>query len=62
MIMIIALTLSFLVALNFILLFLSCNKASKKETTDRPHVLENIISRKVVTKRLPSSHLAPTGS
>ncbi len=67
MIMIITLTLSFLVALNFILLFFSCNKTSKKETTDSPQVIENmiskkIVSRKVVTNQLPSTQLAPTGS
>lgn len=66
MIMIITLTLSFLVALNFFLLFFSCNKSSQKESTDRPHVLDNIIPRKVVvskvTTQLPSARLAPTGS
>lgn len=66
MIMIITLTLSFLVALNFFLLFFSCNKISKKEVTDKPQIIESIISRKVsvpqVTTQLPSAQLAPTGS
>jgi ABC-type Zn uptake system ZnuABC Zn-binding protein ZnuA len=66
MIMIIILTLSFLVALNFFLLIFSCNKSSQKESTDRPHVLEKIFPQKVVvskvTTQLPSAQLAPTGS
>ncbi len=65
--MIITLTLSFLVALNFILLFFSCNKISKKESTESSHMIESIITKKimprnVVTNQLPSVHLAPTGS
>lgn len=67
MIMIITLTLSFLVALNFFLLIFSCNKTSKKETTETPQIIENMITkrvetRKVMTTQLPSAQLAPTGS
>jgi hypothetical protein len=63
MIMIITLTLSFLVALNFFLLIFSCNKTSKREITDKSQVIENIITRKKpVTSQLPSNQLAPTGS
>ncbi len=72
MIMIITLTLSFLVALNFFLLFFSCNKSSKKEIVNKTQVRESIIARKyvtgklsnshLVTNQLPSAQLAPTGS
>ena len=66
MIMIITLTLSFLVALNFILLYFSCNKISKKKSTEKSQIIENIITRKVivpkVTAHLPSAQLAATGS
>ena len=62
MIMIITLTLSFLVALNFFLLFFSCNKTTKKEIQDKPQALQPLISKKIVTKQLPSAQLAPTGS
>ncbi len=62
MIMIILLTLSFLIALNFFLLIFSCNKTSKKETTERNQVLEKIITRNIVTKQLPPPQLAATGS
>jgi len=64
MIMIITLTLTFLVALNFFLLFFSCNKTTKKEVSDKTQALETIIAKKPisVTKQLPSAQLAPTGS
>lgn len=67
MIMIITLTLCFLIALNFLLLIFSCNKTSKKESTEGSQVIENIIAkkaitRKVVTTQLTSAQLAPTGS
>lgn len=66
MIMIIILTLSSLVALNFLLLIFSCNKISKKETLEKPYMIENIITRNVnvpkVTTQLPSAQLAATGS
>ena len=61
MIMTITLTITSLVALNFILLFTSCNKTPKRTTTERPQVLRNKGSL-VVTNQLPSAQLAPTGS
>jgi len=62
MIMIITLTLSILVAVNFLLLIFSCNKSTKKITAEQPKMKK---SPKVVipTKQLASTQqLAPTGS
>ena len=61
MIMTITYVLIFLVALNFILLFTSCNETPKKETTKKPHIIksENTL---IITKKLVSDQLAPTGS
>ncbi|WP_298901939.1 hypothetical protein [uncultured Psychroserpens sp.] len=60
MIITITLILSFLVALNFLLLIFSCNKTTKKVTTER----QIFKPKKVVkpTQQLASAQLAPTGS
>lgn len=60
--MTVALILSFLVALNFFLLYFSCNKTPKKESAEKLELAEKGITQKITTKRLPSSQLAPTGS
>lgn len=61
MILTITTTLALLVALNFILLFTSCNKTIKKKSLEKPYV---IITRKQlsITSQLDSGQLAPTGS
>jgi len=61
MIMTITLIITFLVALNFILLFTSCNKTTKRPISEKPQILKKE-SPATVTKQLPSAHLAPTGS
>ncbi len=61
MIMTITLTIIFLVALNFILLFTSCNKIPKSKTSQRPYVIKSE-KQLVITNQLASSQLAPTGS
>lgn len=61
MIMTITLTISFLVALNFILLFTSCNKIPKNKTSKKP-LIDKSHNPLVATKQLESSQLAPTGS
>lgn len=61
MIMTITLTLSFLVALNFFLLFTSCNKTPKHKVLKNPSIIKNY-NPQVVTKQLDSNQLAPTGS
>lgn len=58
MILTITLVLSFLVVINFLLLVFSCNKTTKKTTTENTAV---ILPSKP-TKQLTSSQLAPTGS
>ena len=59
----IILILSFLVALNFVLLKFSCNKSSKKVESKEP---ETIVTEKseptLVPNQLPVNPLAPTGS
>jgi hypothetical protein len=67
MIMIITLTLSFLVAINFLLLIFSCNKTTKKMTNESPVVFKptQIITTpetSVPTKQITRTQLAPTGS
>ncbi|WP_299228107.1 hypothetical protein [uncultured Psychroserpens sp.] len=68
MIMIITLTLSILVVINFILLAFSCNKVTKKKYTEKPKIENTItsptITASISTKKLASSsrQLAPTGS
>lgn len=61
MIMTITYVLTFLVALNFILLFTSCNKTPKKKSSIKPQVIKND-NTLIVTKELVSDQLAPTGS
>lgn len=61
MIMTITLTLIFLVALNFILLFTSCNKTPKEKVLKNPQIIKNHESI-ITTKQLVSNQLAPTGS
>jgi hypothetical protein len=60
MIITITLILSFLVALNFLLLIFSCNKTTKKETYDRPAINNN--KKTVSTTQLVPNHFAATGS
>lgn len=62
MIMTFVLILSFLVALNFFLLYFSCNKTPIKESDERLELAEKGITQKITAKRLPSAQLAPTGS
>lgn len=61
MIMTITFIISFLVALNFVLLFTSCNKTPKYKTSKKPSIIKNQ-NTQVATKQLESSQLAPTGS
>ena len=61
MIMTITYVLTALVALNFVLLFTSCNKTPKKKTSRKPHIIKND-NTLIVTKELVSDQLAPTGS
>ena len=62
MITTITLILSFLVAVNFLLLIFSCNKTTKKEPTLKPHIVKKPKRVTVVSSQLASTHLAPTGS
>jgi hypothetical protein len=61
MIMTITLTILFLVALNFILLFTSCNKIPKRKVSNRPLIIKGD-EPLTVTKQLAPTQLAPTGS
>jgi len=62
MLMTITFAIAFLVALNFILLFTSCNKLPKHQTSTKPpYVIKNNKSL-VITKKYASEHLAATGS
>ena len=58
MILTITLVLSFLVAVNFLLLVFSCNKTTKRAASEENTVIEPIKP----TKQLTTSQLAPTGS
>ncbi len=64
MIMIITLTLSILVIINFLLLKFSCNKTTKRTSSiQKPSTVTQ--DNPILTKKLPtaqSSQLAPTGS
>ncbi len=69
MIVNIVLILSFLVALNFLLLIFSCNKTSRKTDNRVPHFAKSepkaIIAKTkpaITANQLPSNQLAPTGS
>ena len=61
MIITITLVLSFLVALNFLLLIFSCNKTTKKLSTEKS-TKTKAVRTQIPTKQLTTSHLAPTGS
>lgn len=61
MILTITLILAALIALNFILLFTSCNKTAKTNTAQRPHVIKQNASISM-TNQLPPTQLAATGS
>lgn len=62
MIITIALILAFLVAINFVLLFTSCNKTQKEENSERlTHVIK-INKPLLATKQLDSGQLVATGS
>jgi cytochrome oxidase Cu insertion factor (SCO1/SenC/PrrC family) len=61
MIITISLVLSFLVALNFLLLILSCNKTTKKVTQQQTTTLKAALPQSN-NKQLTSRQLAPTGS
>ncbi|MBO6606516.1 MAG: hypothetical protein JJ928_04385 [Psychroserpens sp.] len=58
MILTITLVLSFLVAINFLLLVFSCNKTTKRVVTEEKTVIKPIKP----AKQLATSQLAPTGS
>ncbi len=62
MIVNIILILSFLVAVNFLLLIFSCNKTSKKLDGRKPHFAKEKKEPKVVSNQLQNHHLAATGS
>jgi uncharacterized membrane protein len=53
--------LSFLVALNFVLLIVSCNKTTKKTSKKQIKLIKNA-AYKSRAERLASNQLAPTGS
>lgn len=59
------LILSALVAVNFLLLFFSCNKTTKKSDNRLPRAMKAIKtekSPKVIANQSKSRQLAPTGS
>lgn len=61
MILTITLILTFLVALNFLLLIFSCNKTTKKEASIQPYIAKET-KPTVATTQLVTRQLAPTGS
>ena len=63
MIITITLILSFLVAVNFLLLIFSCNKTSKKVENKKPRVIRaKKPTSTLVSNQLQSGQRAPTGS
>ncbi len=62
MIVNIILILSFLVAINFLLLIFSCNKTSKKVDNRLPHPIKTEKSPTLVSNQLQTRQLSPTGS
>lgn len=62
MILTIILILSFLVAINFLLLIFSCNKTSKKADNRLPPEIKIEEKPTLVSNQLKSRQLAPTGS
>jgi hypothetical protein len=61
MILTITLILTSLVAINFLLLFFSCNKSTNKEKFEQPYIVRES-KPTVATKQLATPQLAPTGS
>lgn len=61
MILTITLILSFLVAVNFMLLIFSCNKTTKKVQSKKPRVIRNDRPT-LVSNQLQTHQLAATGS
>jgi len=63
MLLTITLILSFLVAVNFLLLIFSCNKSPKKAQNKKPHIIRaKKTNPTLVSNQLQSGQLAPTGS
>lgn len=63
MILTITLILSFLVAINFLLLIFSCNKTSKKTESTKPRIIRtDKPTPTIVSNQLPAGQLAATGS
>ncbi|PWK19844.1 hypothetical protein LX78_01194 [Xanthomarina spongicola] len=60
MLLTITFILSFLVAINFLLLFFSCNKTTKR--TGIKETKPTLIIKNNPTKQEVPTHLAPTGS
>lgn len=60
MIYMITVTLSVLVAINFLLLRFSCNKVVKQKPKEKPFIVKNHIPK--VTTQPVSTQLAATGS
>ncbi len=61
MIITITLAISFLVAINFLLLFFSCNKVTKKAPLPQTTMIK-VVKTQTETKQLNTRQLAPTGS
>jgi hypothetical protein len=61
MILTITLILAFLVAVNFLLLFFSCNKITREKSVRKPKIIKGN-NPKVIANQLPSRQLAATGS
>ena len=61
MLLTITLILSFLVAVNFLLLIFSCNKSTKKVNNKKPQIIRNE-KPTLVTTQLQTAQLASTGS
>lgn len=61
MLLTITLILSFLVAMNFLLLIISCNKSTKKVNNKKPQIIRNE-KPTLVTTQLQTAQLAATGS
>lgn len=66
MMLTITLIISVLIAINFILLLVSCNKTTKKESIQKPAMMstahKNIKVEKPMKKLAGTTQLAPTGS
>jgi flagellar basal body-associated protein FliL len=63
MILTITLILSFLVAINFLLLIFSCNKTTKKVENQKPRILRvQKPTPTLVSNQLPTGQFAATGS